>query len=299
MGIVICKIPKAGLGNQLFPLIRSHTFGYINNLPVLVYNYHQVKIGPWLRGEKNKRNYKGFFNFEKNPVTAQLDRWKALHNNKTNVVLEPAIRKLTGDEIESNYLFACVPHYEHHFDGLQERRNVVLEIFWNLISPKVRHNLDKLPRPCIGVHIRMGDFKKAIEGVKFGTVGHTRSPVAYFINMINSIRKVHGKSLPVTVFTDGRKSELQQLFALENIFLSAGNNDLTDLLLLSRSEIVITSAGSTFSYWAAFISEGIIIVHPTYTELKIRPESVQDDLYEGAFDEKNELMVKKIQSILR
>ena len=54
MGIVICKIPKAGLGNQLFPIMRAYTFAHLNQLPILVYNYHQVKIGPWLRGEKSK-----------------------------------------------------------------------------------------------------------------------------------------------------------------------------------------------------------------------------------------------------
>ncbi|MEO6707244.1 MAG: alpha-1,2-fucosyltransferase [Ginsengibacter sp.] len=299
MGIVICKIPKAGLGNQLFPLMRAYTFGRINNLPVLVYNYHQLKIGPWLRQEKNKRNYKGFFNFEKNPVAAQIDRWKALQNSKTDLVLEPGIERLKGDKIDGSYLFTSVPHYEHHFDGLQERRNLVLQIFWNLVSRKIKRNLDKLQKPCIGVHIRLGDFKKAVVGVKFGTIGHTRSPEEYFVNMINSIRKVHGSLLPVTVFTDGRKSELQQLFALENIFLSEGNDDLTDLLLLSKSEIVITSAGSTFSYWAAFISESIVLVHPTYINLKIRPVDDEGQLYEGAFDEKNEFLIRKIQSIVK
>jgi hypothetical protein len=264
----------------------------------LVYNYHQLKIGPWLRGEKNKRNYKGFFNFEKNAIAAQMDRRKAIQNSKSDLVLEPDIEKLTDNEIGCNYLFTSVPHYEHHFDGLQERRNLVLEIFWNLISHKIKQNLDQLPKPCIGVHIRLGDFKKAVEGIKFGTVGHTRSPEEYFVNMVRSIRKVHGTSLPVTVFTDGKKRELQQLFALENVFLSKGNDDLTDLLLLSKSEILITSAGSTFSYWAAFLSDATVLVHPTYTNIKIRPENIQDRFYEGAFDETNECMVKRIQSIL-
>jgi hypothetical protein len=109
---------------------------------------------------------------------------------------------------------------------------------------------------------------------------------------------VHGKSLPVTVFTDGRKSELQQLFELENIFLSEDNDDLTDLLLLSRSKILITSAGSTFSYWAAFISEGIIISHPEYENLKVRPKCKDAETFEGALDLNNEVFINKIKAII-
>jgi hypothetical protein len=66
MGIVICKLPKAGLGNQLFPLMKAYVFAHINHLPVTIVNYRQLRLGPWLRGEKNKRIYNGFFIFEKN-----------------------------------------------------------------------------------------------------------------------------------------------------------------------------------------------------------------------------------------
>ena len=57
MGKVICKLPRAGLGNQLFPLLKAYTFAQLNDLPVIVINYHQIKVGPWLRREKNKRYY--------------------------------------------------------------------------------------------------------------------------------------------------------------------------------------------------------------------------------------------------
>lgn len=286
MGIVICKIPKAGLGNQLFPLMRAYTFAHLNQLPVLVYNYRQLKIGPWLRGEKSKRNYKGFFNFEKSFFSNLLDLWKVFKINKDEFLYEPEIKQAEDYKTRSSY-FTLIPHYEHYFDGLQENRELVLSILWNLVSPKIKEKLSELPQPCIGVHIRMGDFAKHEEGVKFGSVGHTRSPEDYFIDMINSIRKVHGTSLPVSVFTDGRKRELKELFKLANIFLVEGNNDLTDLLLLSKSKIIITSAGSTFSYWAAFLSEAAVLMHPTYSGIKIRPKDLAGTLYEGAFEENN------------
>lgn len=297
MGVVICKLPKAGLGNQLFPLMRAYTFARLNQLPVLVYNYHQVKPGPWLRGEKSKRNYKGFFNFEKNILAAQSDRYKAIRISKDNQIIEPEIKKLDNNTKDQSYFFTSVPHYEHHFDGLQENRDLVLSLFWNLVSAKIKKKVNELPRPCIGVHIRMGDFKYPEEGVKFGTIGHTRSPQEYFINVIQSIRQINGASLPVSIFTDGRKKELQQLFQLDNIHLIEGNNDLVDMLLLSRADVIITSAGSTFSTWAGFISNALLIVHPAFECFKIRSKINNEKLYEGRLDDHNEQLISKIKWI--
>ena len=141
------------------------------------------------------------------------------------------------------------------------------------------------------------DFKYAEEGVKFGTTGHTRSPEEYFINMIQSIRQINGTCLPVSVFTDGRKNELQQLFQLDNIHLIEGNNDLTDMLLLSKADVIISSAGSTFSSWAGFISKAILIVQPEYESLKIRSKINNETLYEGRLDNTNEQLMNKIKLI--
>lgn len=297
MSKVICKIPRAGLGNQLFPIMRAYTFAHLNQLAVLVYNYHQVKVGPWLRREKSKRNYRGFFAFEKNITGELFDRIRISRIDETTIICEPSLKRITGNQHNKNFIFSEIPDYRHYFDGLQENRELVLSLFWELVSPRIKRRLKKLRSPCISVHIRMGDFKVAAEGVAFGTVGHTRSPEEYFIEMILAIRKMHGACLPVSVFTDGRKEELKKLFQLENIYMVEGNNDLTDLLLLSKSKIIITSAGSTFSYWAAFLSEAMVIMHPTYEGIKIRPEKMKDKVYEGALHPGNQRILDAIRAI--
>jgi hypothetical protein len=226
-----------------------------------------------------------------------LDYWRATKANEDEKIVEPEIVAFKNILKDQSYFFTSVPHYEHHFDGLSENRELVIQLFWNLVSAKIKKELTKLPKPCIGVHIRMGDFSPAAEGVKFGTTGHTRSPQEYFINMIKSIREINGTSLPVSIFTDGKKNELSKLFQLENIHLIKGNNDLTDLLLLSKSDIIIPSAGSTFSSWAAFISDAIIISHPAYSNLKIRTRNKNEKEYEGALEISNDQLTKKIKSI--
>src|SRR5665647_589640 len=92
MSIVICKLPKAGLGNQLFPLMRAYTFAHLNQLPVIVTHYQQLKIGPWLRGEKTKRNYNGFLTFQKNIIAGQLDKWKLKKYKEDTQEIEPELK---------------------------------------------------------------------------------------------------------------------------------------------------------------------------------------------------------------
>ncbi len=41
---VICKLPKAGLGNQLFPLLKGYVFARLNHLPILVVGFNYLKI---------------------------------------------------------------------------------------------------------------------------------------------------------------------------------------------------------------------------------------------------------------
>lgn len=295
--MVICKLPNAGLGNQLFPLMRAYTFAYLNKLPVMVLNYHQIKPGPWIRGEKNKRNYKGFFVFEKNIISLGWDNLKLKSIYKT-AIIEPEIKVIETDKaIANSFLFKEIPHYSSRFNGLKENRDLVIQLLRKLVKPENKEKLNQLTDPVIGVHIRMGDFRKLKEGEEFGKMGTVRTPEDYFINTINDIRKLHGSELPVSVFTDGLKKELPGLFKLKNITLIEGNKDLVDLLLLSRSKIIVTSASSTFSYWAAFISDAAIIMHPGYTGIKIRPENVWNAMYEGAFDGRNNQLIKFIKSI--
>jgi len=297
MGLVICKLPRAGLGNQLFPLLKAYTFAHLNNLPVLVTNYRQVKIGPWLRGERNKRVYNGFFNFEKNRIAAQFDKWKVKNISAEISIPEPEIKKLESKDVFTKYfLFHEIPHYARRFEGLTDNRELVINELNKLIRPSIKKRLEELEPPCIGVHIRMADFKKLREGEKFGKEGATRTPEDYFVKTIQSIRNMYGDNLPVSIFTDGSKKEFSILLQQPKIDFIEGNNDLVDLLLLSKSDIIITSGGSTFSYWAAFLSDAIVIMHPSFSNIKIRPESV-DTQYEGVFDKNNLGLKEAIKAI--
>lgn len=299
MSIVVCKIPRAGLGNQLFPLMKAQVFAQLNRLPVIVTGYYQIKIGPYLRGEKNKRKYNGFFRFQKPLLLAIWERRKLLARHRNELLAEPVVANIGAKFLKDTwFVFSAMPNWVNYFDGLKENRALAIELFWKMIKPEIAVQVNALNAPCIGVHIRMGDFRALKEGEDFSTVGAVRTAENYFIDVINSIRELHGSSLPVAVFTDGHKKELASILSLQNVALVEGNSDLVDLLLLSRSKIIVTSAGSTFSYWSAFLSDAAVIMHPDHLHQSLRPDETNEKRYEGPLDFENELLLKNIKAIV-
>ena len=169
-----------------------------------------------------------------------------------------------------------------------------------MINPSILSEVHKLPRPVIGVHIRMGDFRKLKQGEDFSRVGHVRTPEHYFIDAVNAIRKINGKKLPVSLFTDGYRHEFEEIFKLDNIEMIEGNADIVDLLLLSRSSILVAANGSTFSYWAGFLADAPLIKHPDHLYAAFRPDEINAQFYEGPLlhDNIDPLLEKNIRDII-
>jgi len=299
MSLVICKVPRAGLGNQLFPIMKAFTFGHINRLPVIVTGYSQLKIGPYLRREKVKRNYQGYFNFQKTFFAEQIDKWRLRINKKFQVCSEPSLQEIINEreEAPTMFVYSEIPQWNDYFGGLREHRQTVVKLFNDLISQGIKKKIALQQPPCIGVHIRMGDFRKLKDGEDFSKVGAVRTPEDYFINLILAIRKMHGSALPVSVFTDGYAHEFEKLFLLDHIKLIEGNPDLVDMVLLSKSKIIIASAGSTFSYWAGFLANAPLILHPDHIHQPIRPTEINGNWYEGGWDSNNSILVNNIRNI--
>lgn len=297
MNIVLCKLPKAGLGNQLFPLMKACLFSHLNEFHLVITGYNQIKIGPYLRRDKSKRNYYGYFVFQKGIIQEQLEKLSLLKFSKYEKQYEHFIERLVSDKNNQMYIFCKIPHWSEYFKELKDYRELVIQLFWGILSKNIINEVDGQKAPCIGIHIRRGDYRKLNEGEDFSKVGTVRTPEEYFMDIINKIRGVSGYNLPVSVFTDGHKHELKQLFSLDNIKIVDGNRDIVDLLLLSRSKIIITSAGSTFSSWAGFLSNAPLIMHPDHIYQSIRPSLMGQSIHEGAFDAENVLLIKNIKSI--
>jgi hypothetical protein len=59
--------------------------------------------------------------------------------------------------------------------------------------------------------------------------------------------------MPIVVFTDGSRSEVDALTAEDGIVVQEPRAAITDLLHLSQATLLFASGYSTFSMWASFI----------------------------------------------
>ena len=101
----------------------------------------------------------------------------------------------------------------------------------------------------IGLNIRTGkDFIKAGSGKK----GYFLTEIDWFIHALKITRGKMG-NLPVIVVSDGGVKELAKILdEPATTFLKSGNA-IEDLLVLSRSKVLLGSGNSSFSAWASFL----------------------------------------------
>lgn len=270
---VHADLPRAGLGNKLLVWARALVFSHLNGLPLFVSNWAEVKIGPILRNEKSKRQYWGYF-----VKTNQPSFLRRLVFAWSKCVDDPDLRRVAGINEKLLYVFREMPSWPDYFKDLREFRGLITEQFYQNVAPKYLSLAQSQEAPVIGVHVRRSDFRESAAGEAIGNTCNQRTSLDFYIRTVEAIRDIQGAQLPVTVFTDGRKDEIADLLSLPRAKIAAKNPDIVDLMLLSRSRYVVVSSGSTFSYWAAFVSNASVITHSSF---RMRIRSDEEKLFEG------------------
>ncbi len=276
---VLAILPNAGLANKLFVWARSKVFASLNGCDAYAIGWGYPKIGPWLRRERSLRMYGRYFHSSSLKLLPIL----AEKISRRRWCIEPSCERLMGFDRNTLYVFRKIPHWKDYFADIRAHRHLVKQCFEASIRSRYLRQLEVLETPVVcEFHVRLGDFRPLKSQEKFAQVGLVRTPSEYFLSIVSSLRAAAGYSVPITVFSDGRDEELRFLLDLPNVQRSPAPNDLLDLLLLSKSAVIVTSAGSTFSEWGGFLSEAAIIRHPDHIHAPIRPNPVPDQLFEGA-----------------
>lgn len=244
------RIGGSGLGNLLFvwarALVRSIETGAELVSPV----WHQIKIGPWLRGEADKRSYLDVFPLR--PATAvwtDLVRCR-LRGHRVNR-LSAEITAHSGVEYE------IVDDGRPCFHDLEPYREAIRAALIRAARPSVLPKQDE--RPTVAVHVRLGDFARPqVTAPQFET--NTSFPLAWYISAIDSLRdRLDLRDETAIVFSDGKDEELAPLLRLPKIRRARKRSALHDLLTLSNAKYIIGSH-STFTFWAAFLGAATLVM---------------------------------------
>lgn len=286
---VDAQMPRFGLGNMLIVWARAVLFAELNGFPVLSPNWNEVRLGPWLRNERTKRYYANLFTNQ--DYYSRFRYYLQILIRQENKFYNPLVsqvEELSLDEGKryTRIIFNRIPSWNDYFQGLKEHQPFIKNRLIEMIRPSLLAHIYQQPSPCIGIHIRMGDYREPKPGDDFAIQRTIRTPILWFARVLQSVRDIAGYNLTATIFSDGYPHELQDILKLPNVSLSSNKCALNDLITLSRSQLIIASSHSSFSAWGSYLGQCPTIWYLERFNLyePIFLEPLQDKIFEGGYD---------------
>lgn len=235
-------IGRAGLGNELFPVLRAADIAAKESRVLLWPTWFQIKIGPILRRERDKRMYWILF---RTPSLSSLLR-----------LVWAKARGVPHDGASSGHRYVTVRGMENYFDGV----TISGPEFRDLLVARARRGVVSSPtgEPYIAFHVRLGDFSRAGASESGVSKNNTSSPIEWFVARAKAARDAH-PGVRVFVCSDGDDAELAPLLGEQGVVRSTGRNALDDMVFMSHAAGIVGSR-STFSAWGAFLGDVPMVV---------------------------------------
>ena len=258
------RLGGAGLGNLLFTWSRVIAASEKYDLKLIWPTWPSIKIGTWIRHERDKRSYIGLFS-NKTGMCGGIEKYIRLCFGRK-------IHTRNLDEIDWNSLrendiviyddFKLAPgKFQMNFEGTREYRDRILDVIVNSLDQKDKKILAFNASNAIGVHVRLGDFSKTTAELDNGK-NNMRIQINWYVSVVKKLREAAGWIVPVYIFSDGTDEELLELTALPEVKRITFGNSIGDIVGLSRFPIMISS-GSSFSLWARFLGNCSSISYPS------------------------------------
>ena len=255
------RLGGAGLGNIMFPWATALVYARNNKLQIIQTTWKNLKIGTFLRKERDKRMYMDLF--------SEADRVSGfkkffLLNFSNNIMVFSGMNDL--------------------FEPFKNDQIFVKSELLKIINPYHIKRAKEFNSNSIAIHIRMGDFANPInEKVLRNGDWNYRLPIKWYISLIVKIQKE--SNLPIYIFSDAEDSELKEILAYDNCNRAYFGSAISDMLALSTCKVLISSA-STFSMWASFLGQMPTIWFPGQLRQKLLLENSK---FEGEVDYDDDL----------
>lgn len=272
------RFPSVGLGNRLLIWARGYVFAMINNVPYYCSSWAGIHPGAWLRNEKHKRVYYNYF--KESPLVERfMAAYLPIHAYS---VVDPMIEK--RELLSGRILFTKIDAENGLFTTLFNYRDLIRAELAEILHPSVIDFINNAEVPQIAFHIRRGDFK----------VANQHTPLDFYIDVAQFLNESKGIRHPITIFSDAGDDELLPLLQMPGVKMAAHAKDIADIILMSKSKVIVTSRSSTFSYWAAFLSDAIVIKPEGDWQKKI----CVNHLNEFVWTEKSKPILRKLLNSL-
>jgi hypothetical protein len=218
------------------------------------------RIGPYLRRERDKRNY--FLLFKDRRAITGISRALLLMTSakrEAGTIWPNSYAQKPGREIVvfQNALASNEAKYFHQIVGygplLRARLTEMTRLRYRPTDPAVPH---------IAIHVRLGDFvKKPTTDTLSSGVHNVQLPIHWYADRLIALREALGCAIPAIIYSDGADEDLSPLTAIASVTRAKRQHSVTDLLAMGHG-IAVISSGSGFSLWGAFLGGAPRICYP-------------------------------------
>ena len=265
---------RYGLTHGLLSWARARLWCREHGATMLAPFWLKVRIGPYLRGERDKRNY--FLLFRSGTAVSGLRRLVTLiRAGKADVGPEwPDLPSLSSKPIVLHFHNALKDNEKKSFAQVLGHGPFLREEL--LAMTRSAYHPAPPDKPFIAIHIRLGDFTKPKAEVGGSQVStNMRLPIGWYGDRLDALRDALGEDISAVIFSDGSDEELGDLFARQGITRAAKQQSVTDLLAMGQGAALIAS-GSGFSLWGAFLGSVPRIAYPSQSIVPIALDATQD-----------------------
>ncbi|MEJ7676461.1 MAG: hypothetical protein WKG06_00980 [Segetibacter sp.] len=284
-----------GLGNRLFSWARAKVFSKLSGNKMLAPIWGHIRGGSIIRGGINYNNALRkillFDNFKslKDEIGGIK---KFLIKEKYKACKVKTIQEALGIV---NYnlkpqIITFVGHTQHNFEDLVPYKELINEELKKIAKTKWINKAEEFNTAFIGINVRMGrDFKSvnSINEFKTNNTEFLRTPPIWYIDCLRKIREIIGEELPEVIISDGTKMDLQKILEESNVSLPDSKSAISDLLILSKAQILIGSGRSSFSAWASFLGKMPTVTIPGSNLQSFKISTDLSTHYVGEFNPDN------------
>lgn len=231
------------------------------------------RIGPYLRRERDKRDYFKLFGTG-GALGEPLRSWLLATARRIDVGIDwpdplPPADRATVVVFRN----ALADNEKKCFDQVRGHGAMLRERLLAMTRPRYRP--PSPATPFIAIHVRLGDFALA-DPVTLATGGNNlRLPIDWYGDRLKALRAAIDEDLPGVVFSDGSAAQLAPLLAMPGVSRAPRRSAVTDLLAIGQGAAVIASA-SGFSLWGAFLGDAPRIHHPGQAIVPLHDDPSRD-----------------------
>lgn len=266
-------VGRYGLAHSLLAWARCELWCRDRGVAMLAPDWSHLRIGPYLRRERDKREYHRLFRFTRY-VTGLRRHW--LIATRPHVPANCS----TGPDLNERQIVVfenkVTRNFEEHFHEVVGRGAELLDAMRAMTRPCHLPDAAALREPHIAVHVRLGDFSEPPADAN-GLQGltNTRLPIDWYAHALSALRDALGRTVPAIVYSDGEDATLASLLALPAVRRAPPGSAVTDLLSIALAAALVSS-GSGFSIWGSFLGGVPRLCFPGQRLLRVHghPETV-------------------------